>query len=172
MSKLHRDLSIFPPKCINTPTCQTEVRKDSLPWLFVKHSLPTGDWQAYLYAGPLLQITGVETCFVSGLTEGESARKSLFGMSSAAFNCLLCCVCMGEEKLPPPPPSLRCIQYGHCAGNNKSKSLKIAWRYRKWWSHQEHVCCKWNGKCLKLQFVHVTNQLNKKHTPKRCKAVK
>lgn len=84
--------------------------------------------------------------------------------------CLLCCVCMGEEKLTPP--SLRCIQYGHCAGNNKSKSLKIAWRYRKWWSHQEHVCCKWNGKCLKLQFVHVTNQLNKKQTPKCCKAVK
>lgn len=113
MSKIRWDLSIFFSKCINTPTCQTEVRKDSLPRLFVKHSLPTGDWQAYLYAGLLLQITGVETCFVSGLTEGESARKSLFGLSSGAFNWLLCCVCMGEEKLNPPFPSVHTVRSLH-----------------------------------------------------------
>lgn len=74
-------------KHTHTSTCQAAGRKNSLSWLFVKHTVgPPLDWQAYLLCrGLSCESQEWKLVFGSGLTEGESAGKCLFGMSSAAI---------------------------------------------------------------------------------------
>lgn len=71
MSRMHLESSSIVRLTIkhtHTPVhvSSSREKKNSLPSLvFVKHTVAAGDWQAYLYAGLSLRITGVETCFLA-----------------------------------------------------------------------------------------------------------